>query len=63
MRLRLKFSHLYEHKFRHRFNDTINPMCGCGTEVETTEHFLLQCHLYPALRLELLENLEKIDLF
>ena len=25
-RLRLKYSHLNEHKFRHGFNDTINPM-------------------------------------
>ena len=33
-------THLKEHKFRHGFNDTINPMCACGTEVETTEHFL-----------------------
>ena len=60
MHLRLKFSHLNEHKFRHGFNDTINPMRAYGTEVETTEHFLLQCHFYSTLRLELFENLEKI---
>ena len=41
---------------------TINPMCACGTEVETTEHVLLGCHLYSALSLELFKNLEKIDL-
>ena len=56
-RLRLKFSHVNEHKFRHLFNDTINPMCACETKVETTEHFLLRCHLYSALKLELFENL------
>ena len=39
--LRLKFSHLNYYKSRHGFNDTINPMCVCRTEVETTEHFLL----------------------
>ena len=60
-RLRLKFSHLNEHKFRHGFNDTINSICACGTEVETTEHFLLRCHFYSTLRLELFENLEKVD--
>ena len=32
-RLRLKFSHLKEHKFRHGFADTINPMCACGEDV------------------------------
>ena len=36
-------------------------MCACGTEVDTTEHFLLRCHLYSDLRLEVFENLEKID--
>ena len=29
-RLRLNFSHLNEHKFRHNFHDTINPMCSSG---------------------------------
>ena len=43
------------------FEDTINTMCSCGSEVETTEHFLLCCHLYSPQRLELFENLEKID--
>ena len=60
-RLRLKSTHLNEHKFRHGFNDTINPMCACRTEVGTTEHFLLRCHFYSTLRLELFENLENID--
>ena len=36
-------------------------MCVCGTKVKTTEHFLMQFHLYSALRLELFENIEKID--
>ena len=31
MRLRLGLSHLREHKFRHNFNDTIDPFCLCGT--------------------------------
>ena len=56
-----KLSHLTEHKFKNGFNDTIDPTCPCGTEVETTEHFLLRCHFYSALRLELSKNVEKID--
>ena len=36
-------------------------MCACGSEAETTEHFLLHCHLYSPQRLELIENLEKVD--
>ena len=54
-------SHLNEHEFRHGFEDTINAMCACGSEVETTEQFLLRCHLYFPQRLELFENLEKVD--
>ena len=36
-------------------------MCGCESEVETTQHFLLRCYLYFPQRLELLENLKKVD--
>ena len=55
-RLRLQFSHLNEHKFRHGFGDTVNAMCACGSE-----HFLVCCHLYSLQRLEFFENLEKVD--
>ena len=44
-RLRLNFSHLNEHKFRHNFKDTINPMCSSGFEPETADHYLLRCKL------------------
>ena len=37
-------------------------MCACGTEIETTEHFLLRCQFYSIKRLELFEKLEKIEL-
>ena len=37
-------------KRKHDFGDTINAMCACGKEVETTEHFLLRCHLYSPQR-------------
>ena len=40
-RRRPQFSHLNEYKFRHRVGDTINAMYAYGSEVETTEHFLL----------------------
>ena len=48
-RLRLEFSHLNEHKFRHDFKDTLNPLCTCGAEAETTEHFLLHCESRPTV--------------
>lgn len=58
-RLRANFSHLREYKFRHSFADTINSMCACRAEVETTEHILLCCHFYSIQRSELFDNLEK----
>ena len=60
-RLRLQFSHLNEHKSKHGFSDTIDPICACRTEIETTEHFFLRYHFYSAERLELFENLKMID--
>ena len=51
-RLRLGFSHLNEHKFRHNFNDIINHMYSCGKEPETTLPHLLHCDLYSIYRLE-----------
>ena len=38
VRLRLDFSHLREHKFRHNFHDTLNPLCSYSLEPETTSH-------------------------
>ena len=55
------FSHLSEHKFRHNFNDTINPMCNCGAATETTIHYLLCYQLYSVPRLELLDGVHKLD--
>ena len=42
-RLRLGLSNLREHKFKHGFQDTLNPLCSCGNDVVCTEHFLLHC--------------------
>ena len=60
-RLRLGFSHLREHKFRHNFSDTINPICLCSIEPETTSHFLLHCPNYINLRIDLMSELHMID--
>ena len=35
-------------------------MCACGTEIETTEHFLLRCQFYSTERLELFEKIERV---
>ena len=60
--LRLQFSHLNKHKFRHGFKDKINSLCACRAEVETTEYFLLNCQLYSTHRSELFDKIVKIGL-
>ena len=60
-RLRVDFSHLNEHKFRHNFTDTLNPLCSCSLETETTAHFFLRCRNYTDVRLTLLKELYRID--
>ena len=42
-RLRLGLSHLTEQKFKHSFQDTINPLCNCGQDIESATHFFLHC--------------------
>ena len=56
-RLRLGLSHLREHKFKHGFQDTLNPLCSCGNDVESTEHFLLHCPQFVNERCTLLSTL------
>ena len=59
-RLRLGLSYLRCHKFRHNFQDCINPICVFGLEIETTTHLLLHC-LFQSARQSLLINIQKID--
>ena len=49
-RLRLHFSHLNEHNFWQNFRATIDPMCSCGLEPETTLHYPLCYNLYSDFR-------------
>ena len=42
-RLRLKFSHLNKHKFRHYFKDPLSPISDCDSKTDTTDHFFLRC--------------------
>ena len=58
--LRLGLSHLREQKFKHSFYDTLNPLCSCRKEVETTFHFLLSCLNYSGERLSLLSKIRNI---
>ena len=58
-RLRVDFSHLKEHKFRHNFVDAINPLCG--NFVESTTHFFFHCTHFSNQRLTLINKIKDID--
>ena len=60
-RLRLGLSHLGEKKFKHSFQDTLNPRCSCGKQFETTFHFLLACLNYSDERLTLLSKIRNTN--
>ena len=53
-RLRLSLRDLREHKFKHSFQDTLNPFCSCGLDVETKTYFFLYCPLFTYQRRTLL---------
>ena len=61
-RLLLGLSHFREHKFNHNFQDTINPLCPCSLELESTTHFFLRCQNFTdLLRKCLMNEFIKID--
>ena len=60
-RLRLGLSYLRDHKFKHNFQDTLNSICNCGENIETSCHYLLHCLLYANERLALLNVIQSID--
>ena len=60
-RLRLGLSHLHEHKFKHSFQDFLNPLCLWGNDIETSSLFLLQGTIYSNERVTLLNKIENIS--
>ena len=59
-RLWLGLSHLNEHRFKHNFNDCINPLCTCGLDIESTVHYFLHCNYYNSARISLLNDLNSV---
>ena len=58
--LRVNFSHLRDHKFKRSFQDTINPLCTCSLEAETTNRFILHDLYYENERHILLAIIRSI---
>ena len=43
------------------FLNTVNPMCSCGPEPETTTHFLLHCQNHKLRRSKVMKNVYNLD--
>ena len=59
-RLRVGLSHLREHKFRHSFQDSLDPFYNYGRHIGTTIHFFLHCSNYSNQRKTVLEKISNI---
>ena len=60
-RLRLCSSLLYEHKFKHSSQDSFNPICNWGKDIETLVHFPIHCPNYQNERSTFLNLIGNID--
>ena len=60
-RLRLSLSNLREHKFKHSFQDTINPLYNCGQNIESAAHFFLHYPFFINERRTLLSTICSLD--
>ena len=60
-RLRLGLSPLHEQKFRHCLQDTLNPLCECAKDIESTMHFFLHCTNFLIPRQTLFQKIRNID--
>ena len=59
-RLRAGISHFHEHKFRHNFQDSLDPFLNCGQLIETTTYFFLHCSNYSNQRKTFFEKTSNI---
>ena len=57
--LRVHFSDLREHKFRHKFQCS-SPMYLCQTGIENNEHFFLHCPRHSNHRKDLLDSISNV---
>ena len=60
-RFRLGLSHLRGRKFKHGFQDSLNPICSCGNDIETSAHFLLHHPHYSNERSTFLNTVRNIN--
>ena len=59
--LRLGLTYFRDFKLKLCFQDSLNPICNCGTDLETTPHFLPHCPRFSNEILILINNIWNID--
>ena len=59
--LSLDLSQLREHKYKHSFQDSMNPLFSCSLDVESTIDYFLHCPLFTTKRHTLLNTISQID--
>ena len=59
--MRLGLSHLSDNKLEHSLLDSLNPICSCGLDIETTCQYLLHCPNFTNERSILLNIVSKIN--
>ena len=60
--LRVSFSHLREHKFKHNFQDNLKSFCACSLEAEDIYHFPMGCQNFSHKRNVFFDDLDAINL-
>ena len=60
-RLKLGISNLSEHKFKHNFQDCVNPLSSCSLEIESLSHSFCSHH-FTNIRSTLLDDLQSVDI-
>ena len=60
IRLRISFSLLKKHHFRHKLNiqEFLNPLCTCSIETKNTSQYLLHSHLNTPFCIDFLNSIK-----
>lgn len=59
-RIRLCLSPLREHKFKHSYQDSVNPICNCGSDFESVIQYFIHYPIYSNEHCILLNSLSEI---
>ena len=57
-RLRFDLSHPNEQRFRHNFQDCLNPLFSYSLKTEDTTHYLLHCHHFSQHCIDLINSVK-----